>query len=316
MGKRKSTTTTTESSSSSMTPTNPEWVSHTAQSLNTGIESFGGMDPYSLVAPASDLERQAAQGAAKLGQGWDEGTGAVGGDDWFANLLSGSAPSVNAASLLDNLGAYSNPYRAQVTDAAMADFDAEAGRTRAAQDLDLAGSSAFGGSGAALTRSLTEGELARARSTQYASLLSDMFNKSADLASQDAERRQQASLANAQLALQDRQARAQMVLDRESADRANTATQGVLGQQMREIDQAQRLAPLTQLQSQIEMFSGLPLQLFQGQNSTSTGNSQNKTTSSDGFLGNLSKVVGMASSLGFSPLSGFSVFPPKKGTPV
>src|SRR5690606_12208274 len=69
MGKRKSTSQTTQSSTSVMTPTNPEWVSSTAQGLASAIQRLGGTDPYSLVAPASDLEQQAAGAAAKLGQG-------------------------------------------------------------------------------------------------------------------------------------------------------------------------------------------------------------------------------------------------------
>lgn len=293
MSKRKTTTENSQSSSSVFTPTNPEWVQHTAQSLNTGIQSIGGMDPQSLVAPVSDLEKTAAQGAAKLGSGLG-GDGAVGGDAWFSQLLSQPTPTVSSASLLDNLESYYNPYRHQVTDAAMADFDADAGRTRASQDLALAGNGAFGGSGAALTQSLTEGELSRARSTQLSKLLSDMFTTSTGLANQDADRRQQTSVANAQLALQDRSARGQLALQHGDAARSNVAAQAALGQQLRGVDQAGRNAPLSLLGSQIDMFSGLPLQLFQGNSTSSTGTSKGKTTQSPSLLdtlGQLSQIV-------------------------
>ena len=290
MSKRKSTTESSQNSSSISTPTNPEWVQNTAQSLNGGIQSIGGMDPYSLVAPVSDLEKTAAKGASKLGAGFGGGANPVGGDEWFSTLLSQPTPTVSSASLLDNLEAYYNPYRTQVTDAAMADFNADAGRTRASQDLTLAGSGAFGGSGAALAQSLTEGELARARGAQMSKLLSDMFTTSAGFASQDADRRQQASAANAQLALQDRNVRGQLALQRDDASRANVAAQAALGQQLRGVDQATRNAPLSLLGSQVDMFSGLPLQLFQGNNTSSTGTSKGKTTQTPSLLDTLGQL--------------------------
>lgn len=291
MGKRKSTSQTSTSSSSSSTPTNPEWVAHTAQSLNTGIQSLGGRDPYSLIAPVSDLEVQAGAGASKLGKGFGSGDNAVGSDSWFSDLLSQPAPAVGAASLLDNLSAYSNPYRDQVVDAALADYDYSAGATRAAQDLELTGSNAFNGSGSGITRSMTERQLNQARGTLSANLLKDMFTTSAGLASQDAERRQQASLANAQMALQDRQARAQLALDRDGGLRSNVAAQAALGAQLRGTDQAMRNAPITQLGTQIDMFSGLPLQLFQGQNTTSTGTSNTKSTQTPSLLDMLGQIA-------------------------
>lgn len=198
------------------------------------------------------------------------------------SALNAQAPSASSASLLDNLEAYQNPYRKQVTDAAMADFDADAGRRRAAQDLSLAGEGAFAGSGAALTRSQTEGELARARSTQLSKLLADMYTTTAGLAGQDADRRQQVSLANAQMALQDQAQKAQIAqfaaqngLDQDANARANIAAQSGLGAQLRGVDQAQRQAPMTTLGQQIDMFSGLPASLFHGQvtDSQSSGNS-------------------------------------------
>lgn len=291
MGKRKSTSQTTQSSTSVMTPNNPEWVTSTAQNLGAGIQKFGNLDPYSLVAPASDLEKQAGASAGRLGQGIGGDPKGVGGDDWFASLLSQSAPLVSSASLLDNLQSYYNPYRNQVTDAAMADFDADAGRTRASQDLALAGEGAFGGSGAALTKSLTEGELSRARNTQMSKLLSDMFTTSAGLAGQDADRRQQASAANAQMALENRRMQGQLALERENANRANIAAQAALGQQLRGVDQAYRSAPMTHLGNQIDMFSGLPLQLFQGQTTNSNGTSTTKSTQSPSFLDVLGQVA-------------------------
>ncbi|WP_304171449.1 hypothetical protein [Phenylobacterium aquaticum] len=295
MGKKKTKTSSQETSHSVTTPNNPSWVDDAAGSLNSSIQKYGQTDPYSRVAPLSDLERQAASGASQLGGGGDPD--AVGGTNWFSNLMQAPAPSVSSASLLDNLGAYMNPYRDQVTNAAMADFDADAGRTRATQDLALAGQGAFGGSGAALTRSLTESELARARNSQLSKLNSDMFNAGATLSGQDADRRQQASAANAQLAQQNAQWRGQLALDRQAGDRANVATQAALGQQLRGADQVYRDAPTTALSKQIEMFSGLPLQLFHGQTSDSNGTSNSTQTTSGTTLGDIAGLLSGAGSL-------------------
>jgi hypothetical protein len=117
--------------------------------------------------------------------------------------------------VLDRLSSYMTPFRDQVLAAAMDDYDADAGRRRAAQDLELAGQGAFGGSGAALTRSLTEGELARGRNSRLAGLLDQMFTQGAGLASGDADRRQQASTAAAQLAQARDLQRAQLVQARD-----------------------------------------------------------------------------------------------------
>lgn len=296
MGKKKTKSSSQETSHSVTTPNNPTWVDDAASSITSAIQKYGQTDPYSRVAPVSDLERQAASGAAQLGAGDSE---AVGGQAWFNKLMQAPAPSVSSASLLDNIGAYMNPYRDQVTNAAMADFDADAGRTRATQDLALAGQGAFGGSGAALTKSLTEGELARARNSQLSKLNADMFNAGAALSGQDADRRQQASAANAQLAMQHAQWQGQLGLDRQANDRANVAAQAGVGAQLRGVDQAYRDAPTTALSKQVEMFSGLPLNLFHGQTSDSTG-TRNSTESTTGV--SWGEILDAASRVGAAAL--------------
>ncbi|MEO8113741.1 MAG: hypothetical protein ABI655_05140 [Phenylobacterium sp.] len=118
------------------------------------------------------------------------------------HAVAGQATDAQAGSLLDNLGGYMSPYRRDVVDSALNDYDFGAGQTRAQQDLDLAGSGAFGGSGAALTRSMTEDALTRGRATTSANLYDQMFQRGAALSADDANRRQQVSLANAAAANQ------------------------------------------------------------------------------------------------------------------
>ncbi len=300
MGKKKTKTTSTETNHSVTTADNPEWVTSGAQGFASQIQGLSANSPYSYVAPLSSLEGQAGQAASGLGANKSGAASQMGSDAWLANLANSPTPSVSAASLLDNLESYSNPFQQRVTDAAMADFDADAGRTRAMQDLALAGQGAFGGSGAALTKSMTEEQLARTRNSSLANLLSQGFTTSANLSNLDAERRQQASTTNAQLDMQNRQWLSQLAFDQDANARANIASQAALGQQLRAQDQDYRNAPLTLLGKQTDMFSGLPLSLFQGHTTDSTGTS-NSTQTQSGV--GLSDVAGLVSSLtGFGGL--------------
>ncbi|MFN7264462.1 MAG: hypothetical protein ACK5T5_05965 [Phenylobacterium sp.] len=347
MGKKKTKTSSTETSRTVTTPTRPDWVDDQAKGLNDALTDLGRRDPAASVAPLSDLERRASEGAAGLGVGGGWGSG---GTDW-ANWgrptpatgpapvatapelsgarLEGRGEVPQAASVLDNLSAYMTPFRDQVLAAAMGDYDAEAGRRRAAQDLELAGQGAFGGSGAALTRSLTEGELARGRNSRLAGLLDQMFAQGASLSAGDADRRQQASTAAAQLAqardlerarlsqaqdatrMQDALARAQLGqegelarqrlgLDEAASRRADAESQARIGAQARAVEQARLSAPEQALARRIEMFSGLPLGLFQGSVTDSQGQRNGTETTSGATLGEIASLV---NSLTGSPLS-------------
>ncbi|MFO0437337.1 MAG: hypothetical protein ACK5YD_02285 [Phenylobacterium sp.] len=347
MGKKKTKTSSTETSRTVTTPTRPDWVDDQAKGLNDALTDLGRRDPAASVAPLSDLERRASEGAAGLGVGGGWGSG---GTDW-ANWgrptpatgpapvatapelsgarLEGRGEVPQAASVLDNLSAYMTPFRDQVLAAAMGDYDAEAGRRRAAQDLELAGQGAFGGSGAALTRSLTEGELARGRNSRLAGLLDQMFAQGASLSAGDADRRQQASTAAAQLAqardlerarlsqaqdatrMQDALARAQLGqegelarqrlgLDEAASRRADAESQARIGAQARAVEQARLSAPEQALARRIEMFSGLPLGLFQGSVTDSQGQKNGTETTSGASLGEIASLV---NSLTGSPLS-------------
>ena len=358
MGKKKTKTSSTETSRTVTTPTRPDWVDAQARGLNEALTDLGRRDPAASVAPVSDLERRASEGAAGLGVGAGWGAGGTDWAGWGRNTagppgatLAGRGEVPQAASVLDNLSAYMTPFRDQVLQAAMDDYDAEAGRRRAAQDLDLAGQGAFGGSGAALTRSLTEGELARGRNSRLAGLLDQMFTQGASLSAGDADRRQQASTSAAQLAqareierarlaqeggletarlaqardletarlsqaaeagrMQDALARAQLGqegelarsrlgLDEAASRRADAEAQARIGAQVRAVEQARLSAPEQALARRIEMFSGLPLGLFQGSETNSQGQRNGTETTSGATLGEIASLV---NSLTGSPLS-------------
>lgn len=299
MGKKKTTTSSSTTERATVTPSNPQWVIDQVQGLGDRLGQLGRFDANSLVSPLSAAEQQAAQGAAGFGRygfAYDEAA------DWSRGVAAEAAPVVQAASLLDGIAAYQNPYRRQVVDAAMADFDAEAGRTRASQSLALAGQGAFGGSGGALTRSFTEGELARARNTQISGLLAGMFNTSAGLANQDADRRQQAASQTAQLAsqaaalrLQAANALGSLAQARSASDREDVAAQAAIGAQVRGVDQAHRMAPYTALTHQADILSKLPLELFRGTTTEGNSSTQGATTQTPSFLDALTQASGLAS---------------------
>lgn len=268
-------------------PVVPDWLSNRTLGQDARFAELGAADPQSYVAGPHALETEAAS-SLDLNQ-FDS--------DLYGRLLNGPAATVGAESLLSGLDRYMSPYRGQVVDSAMADFDASAARTRASQALQMAGSGAFGGSGAALTQSLTESELARARSTQLSGLLDQMFNRGAALSNLDADRRQTASINNAQLYQQDAQRRASMLFDNAAMKRADAELKGQLGAQLRGVEQSQRQAPLDLASWQAERFAGLPLQLFPGERQVGT---ENQSSNSVGTENGTSKTSGFNFSVGGS----------------
>lgn len=274
------------------TPINPGWVTGTAQNVNSGLDALTGRDPSQYVAGPNALQITAANNAGSL-------TGTPWNYDGATNLTAGvagaNAPHTGAVTASPYMSNYLDPYMGQVVDATAADMDHQAGLTRAQQSLDLAGSGAFGGSGAALTQSATEGELARARASTLSGLRSAGYTQALNAAEQDAQRKQGSNDLNAQLygGQMDRtlQAAGQIasISDAYGANqRANVGTQQTSGDAMRAIQQQQAQAPLDYQAALTQLLSGEPLQLFQGQTQTGTqdesgtdnqtGTSKGKTT--------------------------------------
>ena len=299
------------------------------QTLTNTIMGLGNKPATSYIADADPLQTLAAQGATNLttspyfGQAADMFTkaGTAGANTY--NPVMGQASSMSAASLLDGLGNYMSPYTKDVVDTTLADFDYNAGQQQAQAQLDEARSGAFGGSGAAITRSMLGDSLARARASAAAGLRDQAFNTGAGLSAQDAGFRQQAAATNAAnanaMAMANMQAQNQagqfnagaqdtalsrlfqagsglagLGAQQGQEDRANVALQGDLGAQLRQIAQSKAGADVTLAQAQTGMFGGLPLNLLRGE--TSTGNSTSKTSESDplGTLAKLAQIAGTA----------------------
>jgi hypothetical protein len=225
--------------------------------------------------------------------------------------------SATAQSLLTNLDQYQNPYTNQVVNSALNDFDVNAGHTLGQQRLDMGGSGAFGGSGGALTQSMTADTLARARASTDAGLRDQGFNTAATLSGQDAQRRQDVSLANANAANQAGMFNAtshNQALDRglatgaqlgqlgaanDAAQLANANAMATIGGDQRAVAQQQAQAPLDLQGWANSNYAGLPSQLFVGQNTTGTQTSQTKDPL--GQIGNLAIGLG---SMGLAPFTG------------
>ena len=287
--KTKSMTKTNGTFTKTSTPIVPEWASSLTQGVAGRVGGLVGQDPQGLVAPAHSLETQAAGDAAGLG-GYDfnydaaaDLTRGAARTSWLDPYMSADTPFASGGKAYNYVGAYLNPYMDQVVDASAADFDSQAGQVRARQALDLAGSGAFGGSGAALTQSLTEGELSRARAATLSELRSHGYETALSAAAGDAGRATQARISNAEIALQDRGQKVgfglqgqqqqlqaanqlyQLSNAHENNARANIASQAGVGGALREIDNAGRNAGVTSTQQLVAMLSGLPINLFVGQ---------------------------------------------------
>lgn len=260
--KSKTKTTSNSTTNSTTTPVAPEWASSLTQGVAGRVTSLMGLDPNSLVAPAHSLQNQAASGASSLNSSGDR--------SWLTPYMNADTPFASGGKAYDFVDRYMNPYLKDVVDASAADFDFNAGNVRAQQALDLAGAGAFGGSGAALTQSMTEGELARGRASTLSGLRSKAYETALGAAAGDADRATQARIANAQTALQDRAQKVGFGFQADENQRANIGAQAGLGQTFRDIDQQQRQAPVSNTQQLVAMLSGLPISLFTGEQKSAT----------------------------------------------
>ncbi|WP_372785016.1 hypothetical protein [Phenylobacterium sp.] len=261
-------------------PVVPDWASNLTQSVAGRVGGLVGQDPQSQVAPVNPLQTAAGANAGVLsGSPWNF-DGAL---DLYRGVANRQAPSISA-----NIGQFMDPYLNGVVNATSADLDASDGKVRAQQALDLAGSGAFGGSGAALTQSATEGELARARATSLGALRSQGFAQALGGATSQAQLQQQQQA--------QRLASAQGIVDASTAydanQRANIASQLATGDDLRNITQQQLQAPETSTAQIVAMLSGLPIGLFTGQ--ATNGTSSTQTTGQNTNV-NASAGIGLGS---------------------
>lgn len=256
--------------------TNPAWVTDALSGFTGKVSGLLDNNPDDYVAPANPLQTQAGAAAAGLG-GWKD----------IAQGATGPTSRVTGSSLLTGLDDYMSPYRQDVVDTTLADFDANAGATRAAQAAAGARNSAFGGSRFGVAEAATEEGLGRARATADAALRDSMFNTGASLSNMDAGRRQEASIANqrAEAADLDRRLNAASLMG--SGERSDAELQMGIGGALRDIDGEERQSELGLLGAVGGLLGEGQYGLFNGSNST--GTSVSKTD--PGLLANLGSAV-------------------------
>ena len=323
----KSKSTTDQTTHQVVTPTNPQWITDPVQSLAGKIGDLSKLDPYSIVAGPDALQTQAAGTLAGLSpdsRAYGDAQGL------FRGLMNTGAPQVTAvtgtaSSLLPNIQAYMSPYLNDVTNSALADYDFGAGQTRAQNQLALANDDTFGGSGGAIQTAMSNDAITRGRATLASQLLNQGFDTGASLANQDADRAQQMTLANMTAQNQAQQFNAQQyeaALARQraagedlvnaagsqnQAALADAAAQAQLGDQLRQIQAARQVAPISLLASQTGLLNSLPLGLFHGETQDGTSHGVTTTVQSDPIGAVTSLATGLGSLMAI-PFGGASTF--------
>lgn len=292
LSNKKSKTTEKSTTTQNVTSTrqNPAWVEDSIKGFTGKVGGLLDRDPMDFVSGEDPLQAQAGAGAASLG-GWRGGLDQA---SQIAGSVAGAKTS--PASLLQGLDDYMSPYTEDVVDTTLADFDVDAGRTRAAQAASAARSGAFGGSRFGVREAQTEGELSRARATADAQLRDQAFNTGAALSSEDANRRQQAEMADLDRRLSAGGLMGQLSgMGAENA-RADIATQLGVGEARRDIDTERRQAPIGLLGAIGDLLGQGQFDLFGGTNvngvTNSTGTS--KTSSSGSLMDKIGQAVQIA----------------------
>lgn len=268
--KKKTKTTQESQSDATMTGTNistpnaPSWVSDLAGQLSGQINGV-----KTNVAGLSGLQQDAVGGLS------NQNFGGLFGD--AASMAKGAATSLDDfnPSALGGVQSWLNPFLGGVVDATAADLDANDARTRAQQDLNIARTGAFGGSGAALTKSLTEGELDRARGTTLGNLRMGAFDSAAGNSQQD-KSRELAGLVAAS------NAKSGAASQLGALGSTGIGLQADLGGAQRDIQNQQDNSGVTDLITKLGLFGDLSpiMQLLTGQTNTSSGTTSQRGTAS------------------------------------
>lgn len=322
----------TDTSHATSTPNVPDWLSQPYQTSAGQVGQLQHMDPTQFAPQVTGLQSQAFAGAGNLATSpnYGQATGQLNNINYNPSQVSAptaSAGNVTSASLLDGLQNYYTPFKDQVMNPVMNDYDVNSGKTRAAQAAQAASTGAFRGDRYGLREAATEGELSRGRAATEGGLLSDMYGQATSLSGQDAARRQEASTANAGLQTQTSIANAQNGLtasgenaanginangqritgagllstigQNEGADaRANVGTQLGAGTAQQSIQDAIRQYPI-QYQQQIQgLLAGLNPELFTGKsvdsNGTSSSTGKSTVTTTPSLMDTAGKVAQMA----------------------
>lgn len=330
MSKSQSSTNGSTSQTQTKTPTNPDWVTNGASSLGGSILGLSATDPQSYVAPSSQLQQYAYNAAPSiLGNNpyVSDATSSVGQANSLATptvQASTVAPTstYSAASAAPLIAQYENPYQSQVIQSTTDQINHDAAVADQQQQSAATSAGAWNGTGEAVLRGITGDNYTRDLATTVGNLNQQGYNTALSAAQNDAQQQNAASAQNAS------QTNQQAALQAQLAQQASTTNAGyneqqiqnylnsagilgnlgqqssnnlmnlnTLGQGQQTTAQNQAQAPLNLLGVQSSLFSGLPLNLFNGATATGTG-TNNSTTNTSGL--SLSPLSVGASPTGFS----------------
>lgn len=299
--------TTTSTNTATSTPNVPDWLLQPARTAAGGLSHLLATDPSTFAPTESALQKQATASAGALTTSPLLGQAAAGAQGINTTFDPGA---VQGQSLLDGLQNYYNPFKDQILNPVLGDYDVNSGRTRAAQSARMAATGAFRGSRSGIATAATEGELARGRSATEGGLLKDMFNTATTLSGQDADRRQSAMTGNVDRSLSAQTSGASDALakygllgglgmDAGAEARANAGAQAGQGAIQTGIDNAITQAPLTTQGTLEGLLAGLDPAAYSGTTVNSSGSGTSTgTTTLDPSLGAILGDFLMASASG------------------
>ena len=324
LSSKKSTSKGTETQNTTSTATThnevPDWIKNPTMQVAGNIGGILAQGPGAYAPQTSGLQRQAFDTATGLkNSDYLRQAGDTLGGVGDIRVDPITASNAEAQSLLTNLSGYYNPFKEQITNPVLSDYDVNADRTRAAQAAAAARNRSFQGSRYGIQEAATEGELARGRAATEGGLLSDMFKTSTGLSASDAERRQQAAIANAaaanaaaqsnaNLSFQSQQAnqaaalqRAQQLaalgLSEGGETRANLGVQAGLGGILTDQENAARQYPITFAGQTGQLLQGLNPELYTDRTVNSSGTMTGTSTNTTKQGGSLLEGLGQAAQI-------------------
>lgn len=315
----------TQQSTATTSNTVPDWIKQPTMNVAGQIGGLLDQGAGAYTPQMSGLQQEAVAraGGLKTSPYFQQAGDALGnvGDVAYTPY---SAQTFDAQSLLDGLDKYYNPFKEQVLNPVLNDYDVQSDETRAAQAADAARNRSFQGSRYGVQEAATEGQLARGRAATEGGLLGQMYTQATGLSATDAAARQQAAAANAAAANQAAAANAQgtfaaaqanqaaqlqraqqlaaLGATQGSEERANLGVQAGLGGVLTDFENTQRQYPIQFLQQNEGLLSGLNPELYTNKtintsgSNTATGSSTSQSKQSD-FLGGLGQAAQIAAIL-------------------
>lgn len=258
-----------QSSTATTTPNVPDWLLKPYQTSADSVGVLQAQGPDSFTPQISgNLQRTYDDASALTDPDYGDARG----------LLSGVNYDLKGAVAADGMDRYRGLFNKDIRDPVLADYDVNAGKTRAAQAASGAANGAFRGARFGLREAATEGELARGRAATYGGLLKDAENFALAGATGDAGRLQSAQEGNRAAQFTGSGLLADITGRQASDSRANLGLRNSIAGQESALLNAIRQYPLDYQKQMQGLLAGLNPALFTGQTINSQGTSSGTTS--------------------------------------